>query len=107
MGDPPESVIQLLAVQGFDLPEATALVESMVKERRAITRSNGIRKIMTGAGLILVPVVTYFILASVGYIDVKILGLTCAVGLYGLVMAFNGTFMVFAPKMESGDVADQ
>jgi len=44
---------------------------------------------------------------SVGFIPIKLFALTVMVGLWGIYMAFKGTFMVLAPKFEPGDVSEQ
>ena len=38
---------------------------------------------------------------------IKIMGIAIAIGLYGAWLLINGIIMVAAPKMESGDLADQ
>lgn len=106
-GDTPEAVIKYLMIQGFTHPEAAALVEEMFRERIAITRGNGIRKIVTGSGLVCVPVVAYFIFAHFGVIPVKLMAICVAVGLWGLWLILNGILLIVAPKMETGDVAEQ
>lgn len=106
-GDEPAKVVSFLRMQGFSPDEASSFVRAMTQERAAATRANGVRKIVIGIGMMLVPVVAYFIFTSMGYLPIKLFGMTVAVGLWGGWMAFDGIFMVAAPKMESGDVADQ
>ena len=106
-GDPPQEVIKYLMMQGFSYEEASSLVQEMFQERAAEIRGNGIKKIIVGAGLICVPVITFLIFMSIGIIYFKILALTVMAGVWGLWMAAKGIFMVAAPKSEPGDVAEQ
>jgi hypothetical protein len=106
-GDAPNDVIAYLRMQGFSAEEASSLVQEMYQERAATIRANGIRKIIVGSGLICVPIVSLLIFLSLGFIPLKIFAVTVMVGLWGAWMVFKGSFMVLAPKMESGDVAEQ
>ena len=106
-GDPPEAVIGYLLMQGFSHEEASNLVREMFRERAATVRANGIRKILTGIGLMAVPIVALIIFLSIGVIPMKIFAITVAVGLWGVWMLLNGIIMVLAPKSEKGDLADQ
>ncbi|HEY4415694.1 MAG TPA: hypothetical protein VGO57_08385 [Verrucomicrobiae bacterium] len=106
-GDTPEAVINYLMVQGFTHPEASELVQELFTERRAEVRSNGIRKIAIGSGMISVPIAAFIFFLSIKFMPIKIMGAAIAVGLWGIWLLLNGIIMVVAPKMESGDVADQ
>ncbi len=106
-GDPPEAVIKFLMIQGFTHPEASEMVEEMFKVRRAETRANGIKKTMMGGGMMCVPVVALIFFLSIHYIPIKIMGAAIGVGLWGLIKVIQGLIMILAPKMETGDVADQ
>jgi hypothetical protein len=106
-GDPPEAVIGYLLMQGFSHEEASDLVREMFRERAATVRANGIRKILTGIGLIAVPIVALIIFLSIGVIPMKIFAITIMAGLYGVWLLLNGIIMVLAPKTEKGDLADQ
>jgi len=106
-GDPPEAVIGYLLMQGFSHEEASSLVREMFRERAATVRANGIRKILTGIGLIAVPIVALIIFLSIGVIPLKLFAVTVMVGLWGVWMLLNGIIMFLAPKSERGDLADQ
>jgi hypothetical protein len=105
-GDSQEDVVKYLMLQGYSVSEAQELAQELFRERLAALRVKGIRKIVTGSGLICVPVVAILLCMHIGYYPVKLLGIAVMVGLYGAWEALNGTFMVVAPKMESGDVAE-
>ncbi len=105
-GDAQEDVIKFLMLNGFTVPEATAFVQNLYLERLATVRSNGISKMLQGGGLMLVPVIAYFIFAHFGVIPIKLMGIAIAVGLFGAWLFLKGLLMLLAPKMESGDVAD-
>jgi hypothetical protein len=66
----------------------------------------GIRKIVTGIGLRCVPVIAWVFFLHIGVIPVKLMGIAVMIGLWGCWQALNGSIMLVAPKMESGDVAE-
>ena len=106
-GDPPEEVVKFLMIQGFSHQEASDLVRVMFKQRAVATRVNGVRKMVIGFGLVCVPIVAYLIFAHIGVIPIKLMGIAIAVGLWGLWLILNAIIMIVAPKMETGDVAEQ
>ena len=106
-GDSREQVISYLMIQGFSHQEASDLAQKLFQERTAAVRSNGIRKIITGAGLICVPIIALIIFLAIGVIPLKLFAVTIMVGLYGVWLVINGILMAVAPKSERGDVADQ
>jgi len=73
----------------------------------ATVRANGIKKILTGIGLMAVPVVALIIFLMIGVIPLKIFAVTIMIGLWGVWTLINGIIMVLAPKAEHGDLADQ
>ena len=106
-GDSPQEVIKFLMMNGVSYQEAQAIVAGLSKERSAATRANGVRKILIGIPLMCVPVVAFIIFQRAGFFPVKLFAFAVMIGLYGGYMALTGTMMVIAPKVESGDVADQ
>lgn len=106
-GDSPRDVIAYLMMQGFSAQDANEMVQEMYAERTATIRTNGIRKIVIGSVLICVPIVSLLGFLAMGYIPLKLFAVTVMVGLWGAWMVFKGSFMVAAPKMESGDVSEQ
>jgi hypothetical protein len=106
-GDPPADVVNYLMLQGFNVAEARDIVDELFQERMVTVRKNGIRKIIIGSGLICVPFIAWGIFAAIGIIMLKLMGLAIMVGLWGVWQVLNGTIALVAPKMESGDVAEQ
>ena len=106
-GEPTEEVVKFLMRNNIAYEEAAELVTGWLDERAAATRSNGIGRIVTGCGMICVPIVTCVIFASMGFIPLKIFAVTAVVGLWGTWRALKGTIMVVSPSSEKGDVADQ
>jgi hypothetical protein len=106
-GDSREEVFKYLRIQGFGHEEAFALVQELFLERAATIRSDGIRKIVIGTGLICVPIVSLLIFFAIGVILLKIFAATVVVGFWGVWMVFKGAFMVLSPKTEAGDASDQ
>ena len=94
-------------IQGFSHQEASDLVQKLFQERMAAVRSNGIRKIIIGIGLVFVPIIALVVFLAIGVIPLKLFAITIMVGLYGLWLVINGILMAVAPKSERGDVADQ
>lgn len=106
-GDHPDEVVKLLVLKGLPAEEATGIVRALEKERAAVVRGNGIKHLLAGSGLVAVPIVAYFIFLRLGVLPIKLFAITVAVGLWGGWKLFNGTFMLLAPKWQSGDVAEQ
>lgn len=106
-GDSPQAVTGYLRMQGFSKEDAEALVRDLVKERKSAVRGIGMRKILTGIGLICVPIVTLIIFLIMGVILIKVMAMAVVVGLWGCWQALNGTIMILAPKSQQGDLADQ
>jgi hypothetical protein len=106
-GDSQDDVIKYLMLQGISAPEAQELVQVMFKERLAALRVKGIRKIVTGFGMMCVPVIAWGTFAHIGIISLKLMAITVMVGLYGCWELLNGILILVAPRMESGrDVAE-
>ncbi len=106
-GDPPETVLSFLMVQGLTFEEASALVQSMYAERAAVVRKNGFKKLGIGIAMMFVPVIAFFAFMAAGYLPLKIFAVTILIGLWGAWRALKALFMIFAPKSEPGDVAEQ
>jgi hypothetical protein len=105
-GDPPEEVVKFLMRQGISVAGSKELVAGMFLARAKTIRRNGIRKVGIGIALMCVPVAFFFAWLSGGDRPMKLFAVTIMIGLYGAWQALKGTLMFFAPKSESGDVAD-
>lgn len=106
-GDAPEEVVKYLMLQRFSHAEAEEFVAELFKERMATVRANGIRKIIIGVALMCVPVVAYLFFNHLGVIPLKLMAIFVMIGLWGVWQLLNGIIALVAPKMESGDVAEQ
>jgi hypothetical protein len=106
-GDAPEDVIKFLQMQGIVYDDACVMVDAMFVERERAIRARGVRKICLGVAMMLVPVIVYLILANIGYVDFKLLGMAVVVGIGGAWFCLKGTFMLVSPQTEVGDVSDQ
>jgi hypothetical protein len=100
-------VVKFLLVHAFSRPDASAFVKALVQQRAIILRGIGIWKIVAGVGLMAVPVVVYLIMAHFRFIIIKLLAIAVMAGLWGAWKVFKGLMLVFVPKLETGDVADQ
>src|SRR3954471_3558010 len=80
-GDPPEEVIKFLQMQSITYDDACVMVDAMFAEREKTIRARGVRKICIGVALMLVPVIVYLLLANIGYVDFKLLGMAVVVGI--------------------------
>lgn len=94
-------------IQGFNREDAESMVEELVRERTATIRGNGIQSIVIGVGMILLPIVTFFTFLGIGVIYVKILGITVAVGLWGVWKVISGSIKLASPKSEQGDASEE
>ncbi len=106
-GDEPKDVVQFLMMNGFSHEDATVSVRAMFQERTATLQGIGIRKIVTGIGLMAVPVVAILIFAFYHVVLISLLALALAVGLWGAWIFLRGSIMLLFPKTESGDVSDK
>jgi hypothetical protein len=93
--------------QGFNREEASEMVEELMRARGLEVRSNGIKNIVFGGGLILLPIVSFVIFLIIGVIPLKIFAFMVIGGFYGIWLVIKGTHMLISPKSESGDVAEQ
>lgn len=105
-GDPPEAVVKFVMLEGFGAQAATDLVARLTTERTVAVRAKGVKKIMIGFGLICVPIVALIFFSHMKVIPLKLMGIAMAIGLWGAWQALNGLIMLLAPKMETGDLAD-
>jgi hypothetical protein len=105
-GDKPEEVTAFAMGQGLDHEEASALVAEIYKERLANLRGIGVRKILTGAGMLCAPIVPLAMFWKTGNLRIKPLGFTIAIALFGLWILMKGIFLLAAPQSTSGDVGE-
>jgi len=105
-GSSREEVLSCMMMQGLSHEEASALAQSLFRERAASIRANGIRKILIGAPLVCVPFVAFSSFKK-GVLTVRLFALTVMVGAYGAYMLINGIIMFLTPKSEPGDVGEQ
>jgi hypothetical protein len=56
--------------------------------------------------MMLLPVVTTVLCLMIGYIPIKLLAITVAIGIWGGWKFLSGLIMFLSPKSEKGDVAD-
>jgi hypothetical protein len=109
-GDEPETVVRYLQINGLGYDEAWDHVDAMLRERAASIRGCGIRKLLAGIPLLLVPAVAILIIPRVGIMSLTlltILGVAVTIGLWGAWKCFKGISMLLFPNSEAGDIADQ
>jgi len=107
-GDPPEEIVNYLRVNGLDYDEAAELVDGWFRERAANIRGSGLRKMLIGPVLMLIPAAYFFTIGiSLFLVPLLAFSMTVVVGLYGTWLLVKGATMFFAPYSEPGDVADQ
>lgn len=107
-GDSKEQVAAFLTVQqGLSRDEAAELAERLFRERTAIVRSNGIKKIIVGLALMCVPVAAYFAFSAAGRFPIRRSIWCYVVGVVGAYMFVSGILAIVAPKSEGGAVAKE
>jgi hypothetical protein len=106
-GKSPDTVLQFLKSNNVEEKDARALIEAVLTERAESVRSDGIRKIWSGALLVMVPI-SYFFIAWVllGFLQVKLFGVLVLVGLFGVARLINGLFMARNPRSIAGDLSN-
>jgi hypothetical protein len=106
-GDTLPQVTSFLMIQGFPAPEASQVAKELFRERSATIRKNGLKKIVIGILLALLPVGTLLVMLAQGMLILQVLAITIMFGLYGLYQIIKGIFMTLSPKTEGGDVSAQ
>lgn len=106
-GEPAEDVVKFLQMQGVADDDAREMVDAMFAKREKVIRARGVRKICIGVAMMLVPVIAYFVVASAGYVDLRLLAVCVVVGLGGARFCLKGTFLVVSPYTEKGEVSEQ
>ena len=106
-GDPTSEIRAFLLEHEFTGREADDLLADLAAERRGEIRRKGIVKLVLGILLALVPVVTYFIMAGVGLIMMRLLALTGLAGLYGLWQALDGLLLLVRPSGHQGALSSE
>ena len=103
-GEAQDSVVKYLMMQSYSYQEASDLVAEYYKARLADLRKKGIGKIIQGVALMAIP--TVWLLLGLVWISVILTGIICMGGVLGFYLLITGIIMMAAPKMESGDVAE-
>lgn len=106
-GDSRDQVVSYLMIQGFSHPEAIEMTDNLLQERSSSIRSNGIGKVIKGAGLIALSVIGTIYLLSTGVVSTKVVGVAVITGLYGAYLLIRGLVLAVAPKSERGDMTKQ
>jgi hypothetical protein len=102
-GEESKQVASFLRSEGLSFEEANRMVESLVVERAATIRKEGLKKIFIGGGLMCIPIFAFAASAAAGRFAVRPLAVTVAAGFYGMWIFVTGLFKVLAPKSEAGD----
>lgn len=105
-GDDPADVAKFLQAQGFNFQEAQETIAPLLAERASAVRNAGKGKIITGIGMMCVPVIAFVIFMVIRFFPIKLFGATVAIGFWGLWRAISGTIMFISPKSEKGDIGD-
>jgi hypothetical protein len=105
-GDDAPTVIMFLKTQGFDAQEANQIVQAVLDERKKSIRSNGMKKIFTGIGMLCVPAVVGVLFLIVDFLPIQLLGAAVCIGIWGFFRGLSGMLMVLAPKGEKGNVSE-
>jgi hypothetical protein len=106
-GDPQEDVVKYLMIQGFSAQEASEGARDMFEERVKTLRSIGVRKLIKGVCLMLVPLIAFISFMAMGYFPIKIFAVTVIVGVYGAWLTLRGTILFLSPRSETCDVANE
>ena len=107
-GDSREEVIKYLMMQRISAAEATELADGMFAERAQIIRGAGVKKIVIGIPLMILPVASWiFCMAQFRMVPLKLWAFTVIAGIYGMYCLFKGLIMFFSPKSEPGDCSEK
>lgn len=103
-GDSMEQVAAYLTIRGLNRSEAAEIAYKVSKERAAIVRSNGIKKIVIGILLMCVPLIAYLFFEAVGRIWIRKAIVCYGIGILGAYFFVTGMLAVAFPKSEKGAV---
>jgi hypothetical protein len=104
-GDPPMEVLKFLMINNVPREEAMEIIRELTRERVVQMRKNGLVKIFSGILMVCVPIGGWF--GGMVVISIKLFAVMIMLGLWGAYRVLKGTFMVVAPKTQSGDVSEQ
>jgi hypothetical protein len=107
-GDSREEVVKYIMMQGVAAAEATELAAGLFAERAQIIRAAGMKKIIIGIPLMILPVASWFFcLIEFRFVPIKLWALTLIAGIYGMYCLFKGLIMFFSPNSEPGDCSEK
>lgn len=104
-GDPPMEVLKFLMINNVPREEAMEIIRELTRERVVQMRKNGLVKVFSGILMVCVPIGGWF--GGMVVISIKLFAVMIMLGLWGAYRVLKGTFMVVAPKTQSGDVSEQ
>lgn len=106
-GESPAKVQAFLLGKNVGEKDAGELVKTLVAERAATIRSDGIRKICWGASFIAAPI-TYYLVTHlwVGYWNLKAFAGLLVLGAIGIAKLTQGVGMTLRPKAITGDLSN-
>ena len=107
-GEDPEQVLHFLRLNRFTVEDAEAFVDSVFCERMVHVRSLGVRKILFGVPMMLVPVGAWLLFGFMyrSLVILAVLGVAGAIGLWGAWKVLEGVLMLVFPENEKVDLAD-
>jgi len=105
-GEDSRTVHRMLRANGLDDGEAAAVMAVLRRERAAVVRGIGVRQWVLGGCLIVVPIAYWVASLFIGFMHLKLFGLTVAVGFFGFWKVIQGAIKFFAPSKIIGSVAD-
>ena len=105
-GDEPNEVVRYLMLQSYTAVEAKEFVDLMIVERLGNVRKNGVRQTIIGFGMSFGTGLLFFLFYKVGFTSFIVMGMMGVAIVFGLWRMVGGILMIAAPKMQSGDVAE-
>jgi len=108
-GDSPLQVMAYLLTQGFNHEEASELVQEFLKERIRTIRLKGIKYIVVGAVMLLIPLARFLVyrFGDAGFPRAGAIGFLAVIGLFGAGLLFKGIGLLISPKSQSGDASEE
>ena len=108
-GEDPEQVLHFLRLNRFTAEEAGEFVDSVFRERMAQVRTLGVRRILIGVAMMIVPVGAWVLLGWMyrSVVILAVLGVAGAIGLWGAWKVLEGILMLIFPENEKIDLAEE
>jgi len=106
-GESREAVVRMMRAAGLSATEADKRCEALMRERAAAIREIGVREILVGGAMVLLPIAFWlWIRFGPPRLWTRLFSCAAAIGLFGVWKLTQGAVKAAAPGSVTGPVAD-